>query len=187
MSRSLEEFDRLFRDYYRPIFTFFRNRGFSREEAEEFAQESFLQAYKSWNRFRGDSTAKTWLFGIAKNIWFNAQRDQARLKRVSIEEVPLEVLEDEGNRKVPSTETEGLPSPLDDSLAAERERSVRAAVGELPETQRQALTFQLDQELKYREMAELLQEPMERVKSWLYQGRQKIKSILERQFGPDGY
>jgi RNA polymerase sigma-70 factor (ECF subfamily) len=187
MSRSLEEFDRLFRDYYRPIFHFFRNRGFSPQEAEELAQETFLQAHKSWQSFRGESSSKTWLFGIAKNIWCNDLRAQGRLKRASAEEVPLEVLEDEGSLKVPTTETEGLPSPLDDALAAERERSVRTAVGELPETQRQALTLQLDQELKYREIAELLHEPMDRVKSWLYQGRQKIKSILERQFGPDGY
>ena len=187
MSCSLEEFDRLFRDDYRPIFTFFRNCGYSREEAEQFAQETFLQAYKSKQSFHGDSAAKTWLFGIAKNIWRNDLRAQGRLKRTSTDEVPLEVLEDEANRKAPSTETERQPSPLDDALAAERERSVRAAVGELPEMQRKALFLQLDQGLKYREIAELLQEPMDRVKSWLYQGRQKIKSILERQFGQDGY
>jgi RNA polymerase sigma-70 factor (ECF subfamily) len=187
MSRSLEEFDRLFRDDYRPIFTFFRNSGYSPEEAEELAQETFLQAYKSWKHFRGDSTAKTWLFGIAKNIWCNDLRAQGRLKRTSTDEVPLEVLEDEGSPKVPTTDTEGQPSPQDDALAAERARSVRAAVGELPEMQRRALFLQLDQGLKYREIAEVLHEPMERVKSWLYQARQKIKGILERQFGPDGY
>jgi len=187
MSRTLKEFEGLCREYYRPIFTFFRNRGLSREEAEEYAQDTFLQAHKSWTSFRGESSPKTWIFAIAKNIWRNALRDQERLKRASEAEVPFEVLQNEGSQEVPISEKTGEPSPLDDALDAERLRLVRAAMGELPEMQRAALILQIDQGLKYREIAELLQQPLESIKSWLYQARLKIKSNLERQFGRDGY
>lgn len=186
MSRSLEDFDRLFRDYYRPVFIFFRNRGFSPEEAEELAQETFLQGHKTWKTFRGDSSPKTWLFAIARNLWRNAYRDRSRLKRTG-EEASYEVLKEEEHPALPSSEVTGHPSPLDVVVAEERDRLVRTAVGELSETLRQALLLQLDQELKYREIAEVLQQPVDRIKSWLYQARQKIKVRLEGQFGKDGY
>lgn len=47
-------------------------------EAEELAQETFVRACAGSLRFRGDSTVKTWLFGIARNVWLETQRKRGR-------------------------------------------------------------------------------------------------------------
>src|SRR5271154_6094849 len=48
-------------------------------EAQDLAQETLLQAYKSARRFRGDSAVYTWLYGILRNLCYRHLRKQKRL------------------------------------------------------------------------------------------------------------
>ncbi|MEO8705196.1 MAG: RNA polymerase sigma factor [Kofleriaceae bacterium] len=58
-------FDRFHSDVYRFVAHLVRRDASS---AEDLAQMTFLEAHRSAPRFRGDSTVKTWLFGIATNV-----------------------------------------------------------------------------------------------------------------------
>lgn len=44
------------------------------DAAEELLSETFLKALQGLERFRGESTVKTWLFGIARNLWLQTLR-----------------------------------------------------------------------------------------------------------------
>lgn len=186
MPRSRDELSHLYRDLYSPVLTFFRNRGFSPEEAEELAQETFLQAHRSWSGYRGEAERRSWVFGIAKNLWRNERRDRGREKR-SAQEVPFEELTEDKPTHLPTTEDTGQASPQQAAEAAEQLRAVRVGMGDLSQTQREALLLQADQGLKYREIAAVLKIPMGSVRSLLHQARQKLKGHLERQFGRNGY
>ena len=48
-------------------------------EAQDLVQETFLQALKSEHRYRGDSAAYTWLYGILRNLCYRHFRKQKRL------------------------------------------------------------------------------------------------------------
>ena len=48
--------------------------------AEDLLSETFLEALRALPAFRGDSTAKTWLFGIGRNVWLRQlQKGRAHL------------------------------------------------------------------------------------------------------------
>ena len=79
----------LFNRYYRPVVAFFQHKGFSTEESRDLAQETFLRVYRYRERFRGESSAVTWLFQIAANLYKNQLRSLAAQKR-DAEEVPLD-------------------------------------------------------------------------------------------------
>lgn len=60
----------LFRAHQREVFVFFLRSGGDRHVAEDLAQETFVRAFQAALRFRGDSSLRTWLFGIARNVLY---------------------------------------------------------------------------------------------------------------------
>jgi RNA polymerase sigma-70 factor (ECF subfamily) len=173
------EFRRLFDRYHRPVFTFFANRGLGVEDCRELTQETFLGAYAGRARFRGEADTATWLFAIARNIWRRRLRDSHREKRRG-EEVPLGELPIEPVAATAAGESQA--DPLDRALAAERERLMREALGELPELMRACTVLRIDQGLSYREIATVFRIPEDRVKSQLFQARERLRKLLSRRF-----
>lgn len=68
------ELEDVFRAYQRPVFAYFLRVVGNRADAEELTQETFLRACSAALRFRGDSSVKTWLFGIARRVLLEASR-----------------------------------------------------------------------------------------------------------------
>lgn len=65
--------------------------------AEEIVQEAFLAAVKSINRFKGDSTVRTWLTGILKHKMYDALRKKGRDKTISFEEADIDLINTQFN------------------------------------------------------------------------------------------
>ena len=68
------ELEDVFRAYQRQVFAYFLRVVGNRSDAEELTQETFLRACSAALRFRGDSSVRTWLFGIARRVLFEASR-----------------------------------------------------------------------------------------------------------------
>ncbi len=68
-------------EYSSDVFNFMRRMGAGQNDAADLAQETFLRALRGAGRFRGDSSVRTWLFGIARNVF----RESLRRRRT----VPL--------------------------------------------------------------------------------------------------
>ncbi len=69
-------YDRFHRDVYRFIARLSRHD----MQVDDLVQTTFIQAHRSAPRFRGESTVKTWLFGIGANLTRHHQRSEARRK-----------------------------------------------------------------------------------------------------------
>ncbi len=69
-------YDRFHRDVYR--FIAHLSRGDM--QVDDLVQSTFIEAHRSAPRFRGESTVKTWLFGIGANLTRHHQRSEARRK-----------------------------------------------------------------------------------------------------------
>lgn len=81
MNKELDEIYRLYAaDVYRYIWGLCRNEAL----AEDILQDTMLKAVTGFDKFRGDSSVKTWLFGIAKNLWLN------HVKRAENKNLPLD-------------------------------------------------------------------------------------------------
>ncbi len=181
---SEEDFHWLYEEYNRPIYGFFANRGCSREECRDLIQETFLAAFRSRGRFRGDSTFETWLFSIAMNVWRSTLRDCKRLKR-DAQVISLDLMVEGGQHQ----EAEDLfedgseeSRPLEKVLANERTRLVRDALNDLPEQMRCCVVLRLSQDLKYREIAAVMQVSINTVRSQLFDAREKLRDRLAELF-----
>lgn len=170
----------LFDEGYASVCHYFLRRGFTHEQARDLAQETFLEAIRTRNRYRGEASPLGWVLGIAQNVYRENLRYQNRQKRKG-EHVSIETwLENEGTDPRSASE-----HPIERSLALERARLFREAISTLPPGQRTCLLLRIDQDLSYREIAELLDISLEAVKARLFQGKKALRDRLGEHFVDD--
>jgi RNA polymerase sigma-70 factor (ECF subfamily) len=68
------ELEQMFREQQRALFAYFLRLVGDRSKAEDLTQETFTRACGAAMRFRGEASARTWLFGIARNVLMEASR-----------------------------------------------------------------------------------------------------------------
>ena len=171
------DFESLFKFYYRPLVGFFCNRGFSAQEGEDLAQETFANAYRGYGDFRGDSSALTWLYSIAHNVLRNELRHRGRQKR-EIEPVSLDVLREERPDQAEAAAEAVEDDALTRIVSGQERRMLAAALEELPRRRRQVLHLRIVQDLKFREIAGLLQIDVNTAKSHFSQAKSQLRSML---------
>jgi RNA polymerase sigma-70 factor (ECF subfamily) len=145
-------------------------------DAEDLAQDIFIRVYRALPAFRGESSFRTWMYRIARNVCLSELRKRGtRAEHFSLEE--------EGEEKVHgllSGSVEGLEE------AMEREdlgRRVRELVMRLPEPYRSALTLHYFNQLKYEEIAGVLEVPLGTVKTLIHRGRLRLRALFLREAG----
>ena len=70
----MQSAEELYRIYSADLYRYLLFLTHSADHAEDLMMETFLRAITGANRFRGESSVKTWLFGIARNIWLEGLR-----------------------------------------------------------------------------------------------------------------
>jgi RNA polymerase sigma-70 factor (ECF subfamily) len=177
-----EVFRQIFHAYFRQIHGFFAKRGFPVHECQDLAQETFLKVHKGLPNFRREARFETWLFQIAANLYRNTLRSQSTLKREAQEVSLEEVVDPEPTNggTVPGWASEG--SPLAGILDEEQSQVLREALDALPAQMRRCVLLRIDQDLRYREIADLMRVSIDTVKAHLYQARQQLKGKLSGYF-----
>lgn len=148
----------------------------NQEDAEDAAQETFVRAFQALEKFRGESSFKTWLCRIAINAARNKRRwyaIRARDSHVSLDE-PVEGNEDEMSRELPDDRL--APDRL--VAGAELSERLNAALEQLPEGIRQAVVMYNIEEMSYEEIASALDCKMGTVKSRISRGRDELRRLL---------
>jgi RNA polymerase sigma-70 factor, ECF subfamily len=143
-----------------------------REEAEEIVQETFLKAYRAFDRYEPGTNARAWLFRILRNTFLNRyERKKREAGNVALDEMePFLGAED------PDL---GLsPESYDDLLGRVLEDDVRAALMALPEAYRTVVVLSDMEGLSYREIAEAVEIPIGTVMSRLFRGRRALRRDL---------
>jgi len=82
------ELEDVFRAFQRPVFAYFLRVVGNRADAEELTQETFVRACTAAIRFRGDSSVKTWVFGIARRVMLEGARGGIFDRPVQVPEGP---------------------------------------------------------------------------------------------------
>jgi RNA polymerase sigma-70 factor (ECF subfamily) len=148
------------------------------EEARDLTQETFLRAFQSINRFRGDASLKTWIYRIAINQGRNRWRWWRRRKRdftVSLDDTS-EQREQPLAATLPSVDT---ANPEQEALAREREGQLRDALLGLRRSYREAVILRDVEGFSYEEIAATLQISIGTVKSRISRGRLELRQKLE--------
>jgi RNA polymerase sigma-70 factor, ECF subfamily len=152
------------------------------QDAEDLVQETYLKAYKYYDKFEEGTNLKAWLFKILKNTFINSYRkkQQAPPKAdfADIEEsFETIVRDDAGAARTP--EEELLEKVLD--------ADVQQAIEELPHDYRMVVLLADLEGFAYKEIADILEIPVGTVMSRLYRGRRLLEEALLKYAREHGY
>lgn len=147
-----------------------------RDGAEDLVQEALLNAYRSYETLKQDRAAGPWL----KSILVNVFRDQLRRQARSVEELPVEQVEDFSLYR---TLVEHDPLPYSDTLHHDYLRAfgkedVREVLMRLPEIYRVPLVLRYMDGFATKEIARMLDTPLGTVLARLHRGRKRFEREL---------
>lgn len=140
--------------------------------AEDLVQQTMLQAYEHADQLRPAGNCRGWLFAILRNLYRTARRRSAAGSSVPIARA---------GDSLPGLEAELYPPPLTPEALVQRELSIEAlerAIGALPTLYREILILVDLEEMKYEEVALVVECAVGTVKSRLYRARNRLRARL---------
>jgi len=138
-----------------------------RSEAEDVAQDVFIRAYKALPRFRREAKFSTWLYRICHNLCLTRAIKQRR-------EVTYR------------SEMRGEENSVEAAYERrEVQEKVRELISELPPIYRTAITLRHIQGLSYKEISEILGQPLGTTKSTILRAREQLKKLALERIGWD--
>lgn len=161
--------------WQQPVITFVYRSLPDETEAEDLAQAVFVQVWKTADRYQPSAKFSTFLFTVARNLCLNEIRRRVRHPADSLDEPRPE---DELHPYRQLTDVREL-SASDAAQRAEMFAKVDAALAELPEKQRTAISLCRDGELSYEEIADVLGTSLQATKSLIHRGREVLKARLK--------
>ena len=142
------------------------------EDAQDVAQEVFVQVYESVNQFKGDSKFSTWLYRIAVTKSLDHIRKKKRKKRFAFVQSLFGVNEEE-IRHEPDFHHPGI------SLENKEKAAVLfQAIDKLPDNQKTAFTLHKLEGISYQEVAEIMETSVSSVESLMHRAKGNLKKIL---------
>ncbi len=165
-----EAFEKLYAMHKRRVYSLCLRMVSNVAEAEDLAQEAFLQLYRKIGTFRGDSAFSTWLHRLTVNVVLMHLRKKG-LPQVSLEET-LEPSQGEGPRKDIGTRDLQLSGSLD-RVGLER------AVGELPPGYRLVFVLHDVEGYEHNEIAGMMGCSIGNSKSQLHKARMRLRDLLK--------
>ncbi len=161
--------------YQQPVLNFLLRSLQDQTEAEDLAQNVFVQVWKSARRYRPSARFSTWLFTIARNLCLNELRRRARHRAASLEAA----LEESAGAPAASWEDRRNVGPTDALLQAELLQKIELALAGLPENQRTALLLCREEQLSYEDIAAILGCSLSATKSLIHRARATLKARLK--------
>lgn len=171
-----EAFDTLVVRYSADIYALLIRLTNDLEEASDLTQETFLSAFKSIEKFRGEADLKTWLFRIAINESRNRFRWWKRRQREKT--ISLDVHIGESEICLGDSLSSNFANPEETVLRRERENQLNTALRNLPDIFREAIVLCDIEGLSYEEIAQTLDINIGTVKSRIARGRDELRKKL---------
>lgn len=168
-------FTDLVEKYKQPVMNLIYRTVHDATEAEDLAQNVFVQVFKSAPRYQSTAKFSTWLFTIARNLCLNEIRRRTRHPAESLD-VPHPEQEDQPLRQFEDKKTASPPESL---LQGELALKIEEALADLPENQRSAVLLCRQEDLSYEEIAEILGCSVSATKSLIHRGRAALRERLK--------
>ncbi len=174
-------FEVLFQRYEGPALSFIHRMIGDQSRTEALGQEAFLRIFKDARGYQYPRSFTTWFYTIVRNLCKNELRWRSRHPTVSIEE------------NVNSSERSGSEhtarigdflhaenvDPLESMVSHEMNAKLEQALAELPELEREVLILSRFQNLKYREIAEIVGIPVGTVRARIYWTLEHLRKSIK--------
>jgi RNA polymerase sigma-70 factor (ECF subfamily) len=146
----------------------------NRADAEDLLQDTMMSAYAGFGAFRPGTNLNAWIHRILTNTYIDTCRKRLRQPVV----YPAEEITDRQLAANAAHSSLGLPSAEDEALATLPDTAIETAMNALPEPFRMVVYYADVQDLKYKEIAEIMDIPHGTVMSRLHRGRRQLRSLL---------
>jgi RNA polymerase sigma-70 factor (ECF subfamily) len=176
-----DDFNELVHRYEQELFRYLARYVGDANLAQDVFQNTFLQVHLKRGLYEDGRPVRPWLYAIATHQAVDALRKAGRHPAISLDQ-----------RGSAGTETDASsladllisddPGPLADLQGEERREWVRRSVQRLPDALRETLILAYHQDLKYREIAEILEIPVGTVKSRLHAALAKLQQMARADF-----
>ncbi|HMJ91111.1 MAG TPA: sigma-70 family RNA polymerase sigma factor [Candidatus Acidoferrum sp.] len=168
-------FAELVERYKQPVINLIARTIHDPTEAEDLAQNAFVQAYKSAHRYEVTAKFSTWMFTIARNLALNEIRRRSRHPADSLDET----FADNDEQPIRQVEDRRQGGPTENLLHGELVDKIDEAVNALPDKQRTALMLCREDEMSYEEIAKVIGCTLSATKSLIHRARETLKDKLK--------
>lgn len=163
----------------KPLYNFILRYLGNKELARDVTQKTFIRAYRNLSKLRDASKFSSWIYQIASNLC----KDEIK-KRNHHQFISLDLIQensDENGLLLPE-ELQQSPAQQPDMKVNQKQirNIVQKALEQLPEEQRVVIIMKEYQGLKFKEIAEALNEPLNTIKSRMYYGLNGLRKIFEQ-------
>ena len=162
----MKMFETLYREYYQKVYAFLYRLCADPDLAEDLTQETFLQAYKSFHKFRGDCEVFTWLAAIGKHTYFKyLKKKKLHLDAANLELVAQSYLQNED-------------SPEEHIHRKDVEKAVRKVVENIPKKYRDVVLLRIYAELPFSQIAQSLKISESSAKVIYFRAKKMLMEVL---------
>ena len=155
----MEDMEQIYKQYMPQVYKYLFSLCRDPHLAEELTQETFYQALKSIDGFRGECRLFVWLCQIAKHLWIKELNRKKKENKVELTE------------SNPLSET----NVLDETILREEKMTLYKALHTLGEPSREVMYLRLSGEFSFKEIGEIMGKDENWARVTFYRGKQKIR------------
>jgi len=156
----VQDTDELYSEYFQTVFKYMFCITHDADLSEELTQETFYQAMKTCESFRGDCKVSVWLCQIAKRLWYKEYSKRKRQGFNSIDDIVESLPAEESIEK--------------DVVEKESKIELYKRISSLDEKTREVIYLRLTGELSFREIGDILLKNETWARVTFYRGKQKL-------------
>lgn len=170
-ARDAEALNELIRSYSPELLLFIQRMVQSREDAQDILQDTFVRVWEKSHQFKGQSSAKTWIYRIAMNLAYSHLRKQSRWHHTLLDEI------------------RGLRS--EDDPEADNELSFQQALlnkglETLTPRQRAVVIARVYEDLPFNDVAAAVGCSVNSAKVHFHEGKKRLEAFINERTGANG-
>ncbi|MEN9981182.1 MAG: hypothetical protein RIR67_1108 [Bacteroidota bacterium] len=159
-----EAFQKLLQDYQKPLYHHIRNIVLNHDDADDVLQNTFIKVFQNLKNFKGDSKLFSWMYRIATNEALTFIKQKAQKNKVSTEELQ--------NKTIDNLKADVY---FDGN---EIQIKLQKAIALLPQKQQLVFKMKYFEELKYEEIATILETSVGALKASYHHAVKKIEAYI---------
>ena len=176
LRKDRNEFDQLVNRCHRQAYNIAYRMTGNHADAEDLTQESFLRAYRFFDRYNRDMPFENWLYRIMSRVFIDELRKRPKLKTQSLDQ-PLNS-GDSGDSEVTLEIPDFASDPEQMVLCDALDEHLQNALNALPDEFRMAVILADIEGMSYEEIAEAMNCSLGTVRSRLHRGRKLLRQKL---------
>ena len=159
-----EAFQKLLREYQKPLYNHIRNIVLNHDDADDVLQNTFIKVFQNLKNFKGESKLFSWMYRIATNEAITFLNQKAKKNNTTSEELQSKIVD---NLKADSY--------FDGD---EIQFKLQKAIANLPEKQQLVFKMKYFEEIKYEDMSEIFGTSVGALKASYHHAVKKIEEFM---------